>query len=476
MVLLDEYQDTCHAQLRLLSALFGGGHAVTAVGDPYQSIYGWRGASAGSLDRFPASSAPTTARPRALALTTSWRNDRRPRRGEHRLGPAARARRTASATCPPSGAGPAPGPASAGLYADRRGRGARGRRLPSRRGWPRRPAAADTAAVLCRTSAASSPTVVAALRGRGLPVEVVGLGGLLDTPGGRRPVALPEVVARPDRGDALMRLLTGPAWRARTCTRSDRGRSCTGGPARGRPRAAPTRTPPRSRGARRGARPALAEAWSARAGERLPSRPRSASARARRRCCGRLRSRSDLPLPDLVADVEQPARPGHRGRRRAPGRRRPGAARTWTRSATSPPRSPPTATGPTLAAFLAWLDAAEDEERGLDARSASPTADAVADPHRARRQGPGVGRRRGARAGRGRSRDSTATTVAPTRRWLDGRGRAALPAARRRGRPARRSHGRRGRPSRTSPTRWSPPRASAGRTRWPRSGGSPTSR
>src|SRR5439155_2888162 len=53
-VLLDEYQDTSHAQLVLLRALFGGGHPVTAVGDPCQSIYGWRGASAGNLRRFRA--------------------------------------------------------------------------------------------------------------------------------------------------------------------------------------------------------------------------------------------------------------------------------------------------------------------------------------------------------------------------------------------------------------------------------------
>ena len=53
VVLLDEYQDTSHAQVTLLRTLFGDGHPVTAVGDPCQSIYGWRGASAGTLDRFP---------------------------------------------------------------------------------------------------------------------------------------------------------------------------------------------------------------------------------------------------------------------------------------------------------------------------------------------------------------------------------------------------------------------------------------
>ena len=53
VVLLDEYQDTSQAQVALLRPLFGGGHPVTAVGDPCQSIYGWRGASAGTLDRVP---------------------------------------------------------------------------------------------------------------------------------------------------------------------------------------------------------------------------------------------------------------------------------------------------------------------------------------------------------------------------------------------------------------------------------------
>ncbi|HVQ99209.1 MAG TPA: ATP-dependent helicase, partial [Mycobacterium sp.] len=79
VVLLDEYQDTGHAQRVLLSSLFGDGIddglALTAVGDPIQSIYGWRGASATNLPRFATdfpladgSPAPT------LELQTSWRN------------------------------------------------------------------------------------------------------------------------------------------------------------------------------------------------------------------------------------------------------------------------------------------------------------------------------------------------------------------------------------------------------------------
>jgi len=83
VVLLDEYQDTSHAQLVLLRALFGGGHPVTAVGDPCQSIYGWRGASAGNLRRFAQDFPvlPRPLRPGAAGypapvklLSTSFRN------------------------------------------------------------------------------------------------------------------------------------------------------------------------------------------------------------------------------------------------------------------------------------------------------------------------------------------------------------------------------------------------------------------
>ncbi|MEO8330534.1 MAG: ATP-dependent helicase, partial [Candidatus Nanopelagicales bacterium] len=51
-VLLDEYQDTSIAQKRLLLALFGQGYPITAVGDPFQAIYGWRGASVSNIMEF----------------------------------------------------------------------------------------------------------------------------------------------------------------------------------------------------------------------------------------------------------------------------------------------------------------------------------------------------------------------------------------------------------------------------------------
>ena len=52
VVLLDEYQDTSVIQRMILVAIFDQGHPVTAVGDPLQAIYGWRGASVSNIDNF----------------------------------------------------------------------------------------------------------------------------------------------------------------------------------------------------------------------------------------------------------------------------------------------------------------------------------------------------------------------------------------------------------------------------------------
>ena len=51
-VLVDEYQDTNAAQRRLLLELVEPGGSLTVVGDPDQSIYGWRGATIENILRF----------------------------------------------------------------------------------------------------------------------------------------------------------------------------------------------------------------------------------------------------------------------------------------------------------------------------------------------------------------------------------------------------------------------------------------
>ncbi len=51
-VLVDEYQDTNHAQYRLIKAFSKIHRNIFAVGDSDQSIYGWRGADIGNILRF----------------------------------------------------------------------------------------------------------------------------------------------------------------------------------------------------------------------------------------------------------------------------------------------------------------------------------------------------------------------------------------------------------------------------------------
>ena len=52
-VFVDEYQDTDPAQVRLLQTIAGQGRDVVVVGDPDQSVYGFRGAEARGLLDFP---------------------------------------------------------------------------------------------------------------------------------------------------------------------------------------------------------------------------------------------------------------------------------------------------------------------------------------------------------------------------------------------------------------------------------------
>ena len=51
-VLVDEYQDTNHAQYKLVKMLAGSDGNITVVGDPDQSIYAWRGADIRNIMEF----------------------------------------------------------------------------------------------------------------------------------------------------------------------------------------------------------------------------------------------------------------------------------------------------------------------------------------------------------------------------------------------------------------------------------------
>ncbi|MFD3506473.1 ATP-dependent helicase [Nocardia sp. NPDC058666] len=279
LVLLDEYQDTGHAQRVLLSALFGNPEAVhknrtrtvrvrgdaqpprahesdtlfpmderdsasavrdeiasapsgsderahsaqalavTAVGDPMQSIYGWRGASAANLPRFATDfpTAPGVPAP-VLPLLTSWRNPPEALALANLVADPLRmvARAAGGATVDALRAKPQ---AHAGVVEF-----ALTETIAQERDWIAERIAREwetacgnddpppTSAVLIRRNADAAP-LAEALREQGLPVEIVGLGGLLATPEVADIVATLRLIAEPGTGSAAVRILTGARWR-----------------------------------------------------------------------------------------------------------------------------------------------------------------------------------------------------------------------------------------------------------------------
>ncbi|MEV3854478.1 ATP-dependent DNA helicase [Streptomyces sp. NPDC050095] len=213
VVLLDEYQDTSVAQRILLAGLFGGGtgHAVTAVGDPCQAIYGWRGASVANLDDFPRHFAYADGSPAGrLSLSENRRSGGRlldlanglaePLRAMHAgveaLRPAPGAEREGSVRC----ALLRTHSEEIAWLADSIAHLVATGRAPGE------------IAVLCRT-ATDFAEIQGALVARDIPVEVVGLSGLLHLPEVADLVAVCEVLQDPGANASLVRLLTGPRWR-----------------------------------------------------------------------------------------------------------------------------------------------------------------------------------------------------------------------------------------------------------------------
>ncbi|MFD8523227.1 UvrD-helicase domain-containing protein [Streptomyces capillispiralis] len=213
VVLLDEYQDTSVAQRVLLAGLFGDGtgHPVTAVGDPCQAIYGWRGASVANLDDFPEHFAHADGRPATRqSLSENRRSGGRlldlanglaePLRAMHAgveaLRPAPGAERDGTVRCAllPTHAEEIDWIADSIAHLVRTGK------------------APGEIAVLCRT-AGDFAEIQAALVARDVPVEVVGLSGLLHLPEIADLVAVCEVLQDPGANASLVRLLTGPRWR-----------------------------------------------------------------------------------------------------------------------------------------------------------------------------------------------------------------------------------------------------------------------
>ncbi len=452
-VLLDEYQDTSEAQLVLLRTLFGGGHPVTAVGDPCQSIYGWRGASAGNLRRFatdfrrrpvrgrcpPASATPGGILDAAAVIQSSLRAEA-PQ--VPRLVAAPDRARRGRVTC--------------ALLRDRRRRGRVGRparwtaccgcRRASRRTGKRWPDGRKDAvrpsdiAVLCRKRV-QFDLLRKALEARGIPVEVVGLGGLLTVPEVQDVVATLRVLHDPTASDALARLLTGPRWRIGPTDLIALGRRARKLAATGRDPAGPADEQAEGDALTQAVADLTADAGSLIEALDDLGDPAAYSPAGHARLSAlaaelrTLRAHAARPLADLVGEVERTlsldievaARPGAD----------PAAARAdldafaGTAAAFGADQEEAT-----LGAFLAYLAAAQEEEFGLEAGRVGETDTVkLVTVHAAK----GLQWARGRRArpvGRGPQPGLPGPAAADDA--LDGQPAAApVRPARRRGRPAR---------------------------------------
>ncbi|HEU4910941.1 MAG TPA: ATP-dependent DNA helicase [Actinomycetes bacterium] len=376
-VLLDEYQDTGEAQRVLLTSLFGRGHPVTAVGDPRQSIYGWRGASAGNLERFGADFAGD--QPAGYSgLTVSFRN------GEGILGAA----NLVAGGIPVRGLVDAPLTPGPGCEGTGQVVVALHDTVADEAVW-----VAERIAALGRARDGGVPwgeiAVLARkrshfarledeLRARGVPCEVVGLGGLLTRPEVVDVVSTLRVLADPAAGGALVRLLTGPRWRLGPRDLDALGRRA------------------RRIAVSRGHRPA-ADLPEDQAGEPDydavderslvdalddPGPATAYSAEGHRRILAlrdelrRLRRWTSSALPDLVMavvraldlDVELASRPGVRAA---------DALLDVDRLVEVAEEFVASGEDPGLVAFLAYLDTAEERERGLEVEVAEPDGERV---------------------------------------------------------------------------------------------------
>ncbi|MFD1859897.1 ATP-dependent helicase [Aeromicrobium camelliae] len=218
VVLLDEYQDTSVAQRDLLRALFAG-RGISAVGDPAQGIYGWRGAASGNLaaflDDFPAADG-SRGDLHSLAVSRRCAPEIIDLAGviaaDYYADPAVAKVVTPLQAAPEN----PPGEVSVALH---RGvaeeidhlvelvaaAGERAREAGREHVW-------REIAVLVRATNENTE-IVQALRRRGIPVEIVGLTGLLSQPEVLDVLAVLELLEDVTANPAMLRLLTGPRWR-----------------------------------------------------------------------------------------------------------------------------------------------------------------------------------------------------------------------------------------------------------------------
>lgn len=207
VVLVDEYQDTSVAQRLMLQNLFDEGFPVTAVGDPLQAIYGWRGASVANIDGFPEHFAVAGNAAATTTLSINRRSGCVILDAANEVASEVRSQHPDVQILRPGQE--ASGQVSAALFdtwsaevdwlvTRVQAQMDAGRRL-------------EEIAILCRTNDYVR-SVAAALRAAGIPTAAASLGSVLHLPEVMEVISMLRVLETADNG-ALVRLLTGPAWR-----------------------------------------------------------------------------------------------------------------------------------------------------------------------------------------------------------------------------------------------------------------------
>ncbi|MFN2594222.1 MAG: UvrD-helicase domain-containing protein, partial [Actinomycetota bacterium] len=217
-VLLDEYQDTNVAQRRMLQALIGPDGAVTAVGDARQAIFAWRGATMFNLINFPMDFPRADGAPYdPVSLSENFRSGSNILEvANHVVNEIDESRRPGDPlrAYPSNGTGQV----GLGLFSDE----------AAECTWiaeqcdalhdtvtleGRDPVQWKDMAILVRRKAAMD-MLLQALEEKEIPVEVIGLGGLLKTPEVTEIVAwLRALETKPGANRWVGRILLGPRWR-----------------------------------------------------------------------------------------------------------------------------------------------------------------------------------------------------------------------------------------------------------------------
>ena len=212
VVLLDEYQDTSLSQKVLLQELFGQGHPVMAVGDPCQAIYGWRGAEITNMenfkDDFPRELTGNWEPAQIYKLTANRRSGENILTAANSLSNKLREIHPEIVELVPADDAKPTGEIQTALLptfsdevewvADQVSK------IKPIKSW-------NEVAVLLREKK-NAQYYVNALEARGIPVQVVDPGALVNLPEVREVVSYLEAVYDPTANTALARILLSPRW------------------------------------------------------------------------------------------------------------------------------------------------------------------------------------------------------------------------------------------------------------------------